>query len=735
MEGTFDCNLESLSAGIYELPGEPAVVINGVPNLTAEDGNINQGILTTVRLNKSASDVMTEFDKETGWYRVVYEDGDFEDLEWHELQEVLQPLDITMPLKSLALKIIHKNQKSEPGIETNAVPERKSGIFVDSNYKMIGEQCNEETQIQTSEISSHIQVLTETSNFNNFTSEDEFVNQTSCSKNFTFEVGYAAETLLRMANDVSFSSINGDFESDFVVKHGRNFRGIKGVGRKLDCLRNDDCELLSNSLNAFRRRKQMRKIELGCSYCGSTHLGTSCDDGNKVDDCERTSKMLYRKCRNEVEDNGGDLITPTVHRQFSFTIIHLMSAVRLALVAPSSNGSLSCDKFAGNDDSKANFPSIDHQGLSMDEIVEQVRLRPGDSRILQVEAQLEDLIRGTLRVFSSDSPPYGAKRWRKLAIYDKSQKGWRWVGPIPCLTSEQDDGFTACAPKIWGLPKNMLVKMVDCFADWFEINLNALKQRANLPPPPLSMSLCKINFKERFSRHLKGKGCSPTIKPCIGEIRAYFRAEERVRYMIPDWAYAYTAADGRKSSVAPVRKCGEKISSRARDHNLLKCDRPASITILTIVRDAAARLPGGIGIRGDVAVLVRDSQYLVEGISDEQMGQVVSGGLDRLHYERDPCVRFDRQRRLWVYLHGDREEEDFDDADGISKKDSSITRISLVPEMQISSRGIKMVTFTHRTEWEILSMVEDRGRRDGGENVRGDLILKVGKSPSISPQN
>ncbi|XP_021749496.1 dirigent protein 17-like [Chenopodium quinoa] len=156
MEGTFDCNLESLSAGIYELPGEPAVVINGVPNLTAEDGNINQGILTTVRLNKSASDVskprntgfgewlegrkvqklfdhkyylgkVTEFDKETGWYRVVYEDGDFEDLEWHELQEVLQPLDITMPLKSLALKIIHKNQKSEPGIETNAVPERKSG--------------------------------------------------------------------------------------------------------------------------------------------------------------------------------------------------------------------------------------------------------------------------------------------------------------------------------------------------------------------------------------------------------------------------------------------------------------------------------------------------------------------------------------------------------------------------------------------------------------------------------
>ncbi|XP_021727893.1 dirigent protein 17-like [Chenopodium quinoa] len=162
MEGICDSNFESLSAGIYELPGEPAVVINGVPDLSVEDGNINQGTdpaegtPRTVKLDKSASGVskprytgfgewlegrkvqklfdqkyylgkVTEFDKETGWYRVVYEDGDFEDLEWHELQEVLQPLDITMPLKSLALKIIHKNRKSEPGVETNAVPERKSG--------------------------------------------------------------------------------------------------------------------------------------------------------------------------------------------------------------------------------------------------------------------------------------------------------------------------------------------------------------------------------------------------------------------------------------------------------------------------------------------------------------------------------------------------------------------------------------------------------------------------------
>lgn len=36
---------------------------------------------------------VTEFDEAAGWYSVVYDDGDLEDLEWHELQELLQPLD------------------------------------------------------------------------------------------------------------------------------------------------------------------------------------------------------------------------------------------------------------------------------------------------------------------------------------------------------------------------------------------------------------------------------------------------------------------------------------------------------------------------------------------------------------------------------------------------------------------------------------------------------------------
>ncbi|KAH9608920.1 hypothetical protein KSS87_002775 [Heliosperma pusillum] len=154
MEATCQNNSNTITPCIFELPGEPAVVINGVPDLpldgyvttgaksldedrsaklsTATESCRNTGFgewLEGREVQKLFDDkyykgVVTEFDKDTGWYRVVYEDGDFEDLEWHELQDLLQPLDITVPLKSLALKIIRKTQKSECG---SGGGERKRG--------------------------------------------------------------------------------------------------------------------------------------------------------------------------------------------------------------------------------------------------------------------------------------------------------------------------------------------------------------------------------------------------------------------------------------------------------------------------------------------------------------------------------------------------------------------------------------------------------------------------------
>lgn len=42
-----------------------------------------------------------------------------------------------------------------------------------------------------------------------------------------------------------------------------------------------------------------------------------------------------------------------------------------------------------------------------------------------------------------------------------------------------------------------------------------------------------------------------------------------------------------------------------------------------------------------------------------QINVVVSGALDRLHSEKDPCVKYDVNRKLWIYLHRSRAEEEF----------------------------------------------------------------------------
>ncbi|XP_033145939.1 dirigent protein 17 isoform X2 [Brassica rapa] len=94
---------------IFEIPGEPAVVINGVPDEPQTDSMIakDEPKPATVGcgewlegrevrkffLGQYYSGTVTKFDKGTGWYMVEYEDGDSEELDWSELEEVLLPMD------------------------------------------------------------------------------------------------------------------------------------------------------------------------------------------------------------------------------------------------------------------------------------------------------------------------------------------------------------------------------------------------------------------------------------------------------------------------------------------------------------------------------------------------------------------------------------------------------------------------------------------------------------------
>ncbi|XP_039144656.1 uncharacterized protein LOC120282012 [Dioscorea cayenensis subsp. rotundata] len=115
----------STPSSVFKVAGEPAIVINGVPNISSVGSgkrqfdaqrNIESKLdplfgdwmkgreILKLFGNQYYFGKVAMYDAEFHWYRVVYEDGDFEDLEWQELEEVLVPLDISVPLTTLALQ-------------------------------------------------------------------------------------------------------------------------------------------------------------------------------------------------------------------------------------------------------------------------------------------------------------------------------------------------------------------------------------------------------------------------------------------------------------------------------------------------------------------------------------------------------------------------------------------------------------------------------------------------------
>lgn len=138
-----------------------------------------------------------------------------------------------------------------------------------------------------------------------------------------------------------------------------------------------------------------------------------------------------------------------------------------------------------------------------------------------------------------------------------------------------------------------------------------------------------------------------------------FRAQETQRYKVPERAFRYHNPWG-DSIVGPLKRGPALDGGRPREHVLLRNERPSHVTILCIVRDAASRLPGGRGTRADICDLLRDSQYIREGATYQQLNTVVSGALDRLHYEESAPVKYDAEHKEWVYLHNGMMEDDFE---------------------------------------------------------------------------
>ncbi|VDM34109.1 unnamed protein product [Hydatigera taeniaeformis] len=140
------------------------------------------------------------------------------------------------------------------------------------------------------------------------------------------------------------------------------------------------------------------------------------------------------------------------------------------------------------------------------------------------------------------------------------------------------------------------------------------------------------------------------------EQRRIFQRQEEERYSRPWEPFIYNQ-HGYAAVVGPVlRAVGGEGGSRmrtalsAREHPLLRPNRPPWVSLSEIVRDAVARLPNGEGTRPEIAMLVQDSGFLVSSFSPKQLNQCISSALDRLQSEgANSPVMYDPVQRLWIY--------------------------------------------------------------------------------------
>lgn len=166
-----------------------------------------------------------------------------------------------------------------------------------------------------------------------------------------------------------------------------------------------------------------------------------------------------------------------------------------------------------------------------------------------------------------------------------------------------------------------------------------------------------------------------TVKESTVSEKEEYRRQEVRRYQNPNKAFTFNLHNY-KSVVGPVKNCTfikeSTNTSKLKNRTTILKERPPHVTYLSLVRDSAARLPNGQGTRSDIVCLMKDSQYLREDLTDEQISGIVSGALDRLHYELDPAVLYDSSSKLWVYCHRNRSEEQFNSLHeaNLAKKDS-----------------------------------------------------------------
>lgn len=222
--------------------------------------------------------------------------------------------------------------------------------------------------------------------------------------------------------------------------------------------------------------------------------------------------------------------------------------------------------------------------------------------------------------------------------YKSLLRVYQWIG-----AGRDSDGHLEPLANFWLAHKSSMS------GDWLEDEVGSGKgvetEESEIIPPPR----CYTNWN---------------VQPATQQEKELYRQQEKLRYEKPHKAFTFRM-HGYESVVGPVKGIYTQQTglNKARGHSLLVPDRPAYVTILSLVRDAVARLPNGEGTRSDICELLKESQYLAplsSPTAENNLNSVVSGALDRLHYENDPCVKYDTSRKLWIYLHRNRNEEEFE---------------------------------------------------------------------------
>ncbi|KAG4066801.1 hypothetical protein HA402_012868 [Bradysia odoriphaga] len=239
--------------------------------------------------------------------------------------------------------------------------------------------------------------------------------------------------------------------------------------------------------------------------------------------------------------------------------------------------------------------------------------------------------------------------------YKKSMHIYQWIG-----AGRDSDQHLSPLCDYWLNRRNEMGATQSGFSDDDDMQLNEL-----------SFGRYNSGSEMNDSGTIADRSLSPLLPPrcpttwTVGKASAAeieeFRQQERRRFENPHMSFTYRM-HGFESVVGPVKGIYTQLPAftKARGHNMLTIDRPNFVTILTLVRDATARLPNGEGTRADICELLRSSQYINPEAADNVLQTIVSGALDRMHTENDPCVKYDPKRKIWIYLHRNRTEEEFE---------------------------------------------------------------------------